>query len=95
MKKYINLNDLVIEEIDPFLGKDQLISVANFGDFGIQITLYYHDADDCLKVKIEQNGVLLYERMGARPTFKRIVSLIRESIEEEFNVYFDVVTTDK
>lgn len=73
----VPLNKIIVEEIDPFLGKDQVIESTEID--GYIATLYYHDKMDCLMVKVEEGTKLLYHKRGGRPTYNRILSILEEN----------------
>jgi hypothetical protein len=81
-KKMIPLNKIVVENIDPFLGGNQIIDVSTFHELNIVVTFYYHDKKDCLMVKVEQDSTLVFEQMGSRLTYNSIVQMIKEVSED-------------
>jgi hypothetical protein len=78
-KKMIPLNKIVVENINPFLGKDQIIEVATFPKNDFKVIFHYHDQEDCLMIKIQNGSETIYHEKGGRGTYNTLVKMIRES----------------
>jgi hypothetical protein len=78
-KKIIPINKIVVEDIDPFLGKDQIIETATFPRNEFKVIFYYHDKKDCLMIKVQDGSEVIFHEKGGRGTFNTIVKMIREA----------------
>ncbi|MGY3715356.1 hypothetical protein ACWE42_07515 [Sutcliffiella cohnii] len=66
----IPANKINVENIDPFLGKDQVIEEKEYKEFDVKVTLYYHDKKDCLMVKGVCEDEIFFHELGGRGTFE-------------------------
>jgi hypothetical protein len=80
MKKKIPMNKIVVEKIDPFLAKNQIIDVTSFDEVNVKVTFYYHYKKDCLMIKVEQDSIILFHEMGARPSYNSIVAMLKDAL---------------
>jgi hypothetical protein len=69
----ISMDKIITEKIDPFKPEDQIVETRYFNQLDATVTLYYGHKKDSMMVKVESEGVTLFNEPGARITFNHIV----------------------
>lgn len=79
--KFININQIKTENIDPFLPENQIVETAYFEELDAKVTLYYHYEKDSMMVKIEKGTQVLCDEMGGRLTYNRTIEQMKGIIQ--------------
>jgi hypothetical protein len=81
MKKLIPIDQIKMENIDPFKPENQIVDVTFFPELNARVTLYYHYERDSMRVKIEKGSNVLEDTMGGRLTYERTIEQIKGIIK--------------